>query len=172
MLKSFAAYAAVAVVAIAASVSMAQTEAEQPAYLDDRSTPAQLALSYFNAIDRGEYARAYGYFGPEDAPAFEAWQVPFADIVKAEVSFGQMAQEGAAGSIYYQLPVTVDYERTAGDHHTERGCINIRWVNPANQATPPFQPMYILDADLKDGPAAPSFAPATCDSAPAPEAKS
>ena len=83
-----------------------------------------------------------------------------------------MAQEGAAGSIYYQLPVTVDYERTAGDHHTERGCINIRWVHPANQATPPFQPMYILDADLKAGPDAPSFAPAKCDSAPAPEAKS
>jgi anti-sigma-K factor RskA len=52
MLKSFAAYAAVAVVAIAASVSMAQSEPEQPVYLDDRSTPEQLVLSYFNAINR------------------------------------------------------------------------------------------------------------------------
>lgn len=165
MLKSFIAYAAVAVVAVVASVSMAQTE-EQPVYLDDRSTPVQLVLSYFNAIDRFEHARAYGYFGAEEAPEYDGWQVQFADVVKTEVSFGQMAQEGAAGSNYYQLPVTVDFEHAEGQHHVERGCINMRWVNPGNQERPPFQPMYIISADLKTENEAPGFAPAKCDSAP------
>jgi hypothetical protein len=164
MLKSFAAYAAVAAVAIVASVAIAQTE-EQPVYLDDRSTPVQLVLSYFNAIDRGEHARGYGYFGTEEAPQFDSWQFHFDDVVRTEVSFGQMAQEGAAGSIYYQLPVTVDFEHAEGDHHLERGCINMRWINPANQERPPFQPMYIISADLETAPEAPGFAPAKCDSA-------
>jgi hypothetical protein len=171
MLKSFAAYAAVVAVAIIASVAIAQTE-EQPVYLDDRSTPVQLVLSYFNAIDRGEYARAHGYFGPEDAPGYDGWQFHFDDVVTTEVSFGQMAQEGAAGSIYYQLPVTVDFEHAEGDHHVERGCINMRWISPANQERPPFQPMYIISADLETASEAPSFAPAKCDSAPKPTAGS
>lgn len=165
MLKSFIAYAAVAAIAVVASVSMAQTE-EQPVYLDDRSTPVQLVLSYFNAIDRSEHARAHSYFGPEDAPVYDAWQVQFDDVVKTEVNFGQMAQEGAAGSNYYQLPVTVDFEHAGGQHHIERGCVAMRWVNPGNQAKPPFQPMYIISADLDAKAEAPGFAPAKCDSAP------
>ncbi len=166
MLKSFAAYGAIAVVAIAASVSMAQMEPEQPVYLDDRSTPEQLVLSYFNAINRGEFARAYSYFGPAEAPNFDAWQFQFDDVVEAEVSFGEMALEGAAGSIYYQFPVTVDYEHAEGQHHIERGCINIRWIHPDKQERPPFVPMYILSADLHTEAEEQGFAPAKCFSAP------
>ncbi|HEY9012596.1 MAG TPA: hypothetical protein VIN06_16435 [Devosia sp.] len=160
MLKSFSSAVAI-VAAVLASPAMAQ-EAEPPAYLDDRSTPEQLVLSYYNAINRYEYARAYGYFGAEEAPDFDSWQFHFDDVVKAEVSFGDMAQEGAAGSIYYQLPVTVDYEHAEGQHHIERGCVAIRWINPANQAQPPFQPMYIISADLTPESEARGFAPAKC----------
>ena len=162
MLKSFVAYAAVAAVAVLASVAMAQPGVEEPAYLDDRSTPEQLVLSYYNAIDRSEYARAYGYYGPEDAPKFDAWQFHYDDVVRTDVTFGEMAQEGAAGSIYYQLPVTVTLEHAGGDKHVERGCFSIRWVNPANQAEPPFQPIYIVSNDLKTQDGAAGFAPAKC----------
>lgn len=163
MLKPVA--AAILILALAGPV-MAQG-VEPPAYLDDRSTPEQLVRSYFNAIDRYEYARAWSYFG-EDAPEFDAWQFQFDDVVKTEVSFGEMAQEGAAGSIYYQLPVTVDFEHAEGQHHTERGCVSIRWVNPANQAEPPFTPMYILSAELEAETGDRGFAPAKCMDAPSP----
>lgn len=163
MLKSFAGYGWVAVLAIGASVAMAQPEAEAPAYLDDRSTPEQLVLSYYNAIDRSEYTRAYSYYGPEDAPKFDPWQFHYDDVVRSEVTFGEMAQEGAAGSIYYQLPVTVTLEHAEGDKHVERGCFSIRWVNPANQAEPPFQPMYIVSNELKTQDGTAGFAPAKCD---------
>ena len=163
MVKSFAGYALVAVVAIGASVAMAQPEAEQPVYLDDRSTPEQLVRSYYNAIDRHEYSRAYGYYGPEDAPDFDRWQAGNDDVVRTEVAFGEMAQEGAAGSIYYQLPVTVTLEHAEGDAQVERGCFSIRWVNPANQAEPPFQPMYIISNELKTQGGTVGFAPAKCD---------
>src|SRR5581483_8982233 len=36
-------------------------------YIDDRSTATQLVRSYFNAINRREYARAYSYW--ESGPA-------------------------------------------------------------------------------------------------------
>lgn len=163
MLRSFAGYALVAVVAIGASVSMAQSKAEAPAYLDNRSTPEQLVLSYFNAIDRHEYARAYSYYGPENAPKFASWQFHYDDVVRTEVTFGEMAQGGAAGSIYYQLPVTVTLDHAEGDKHVERGCFSIRWVTPAYQAEPPFQPMYIISNELKVEDGTAGFAPAKCD---------
>ena len=85
------------------------------------------------------------------------------DVVRTEVAFGEMAQEGAAGSIYYQLPVTVTLEHAEGDAQVERGCFSIRWVNPANQAEPPFQPMYIISNELKTQGGTVGFAPARCD---------
>lgn len=36
-----------------------------PDYRDDRSTPQALIESYYNAINRKEYARAYGYYSEE-----------------------------------------------------------------------------------------------------------
>lgn len=160
MLKSFAPYAAIAGVAILASVSMAQSQADTPAYLDDRSTPQQLVLSYYNALNRAEYARAYSYYGPNDAPAYEAWQSEQVDVATAKVSFGEMAQEGAAGSIYYTLPVTLDLETASGEHQTSFGCFQIRLIQPANQ-TPPYQPMFIMSHDLKPVEGK-GFAPAKC----------
>jgi hypothetical protein len=87
-------------------------------------------------------------------------------VVKAEVSFGEMALESAAGSIYYQFPVTVDYEHAEGQHSTDRGCINIRWMRPDQQERPPYAPMYILSADLHGEEEEQGFAPARCFSAP------
>ena len=46
----------------------APTFAAQPPYMDDRSTAASLVRSYYNAINRQEYARAYTYFGDSNAP--------------------------------------------------------------------------------------------------------
>jgi hypothetical protein len=42
-----------------ATPALAQDEAD---YLDDRSTPEAVISSYYNAINRAEYARAYSYF--------------------------------------------------------------------------------------------------------------
>ena len=39
----------------------ATPSAEQPAYLDNRSDPVAVLQSLYNAVNRREYARAYGY---------------------------------------------------------------------------------------------------------------
>lgn len=58
------AFAAVAAPALAAS----------PGYLDDRSTPEAVVASFYNAIGRQEYTRAWSYYEDgQGVPAFKAF---------------------------------------------------------------------------------------------------
>ena len=54
--------ALIALAALAAQGIEARAQEEFP-YVDDRSDGAALVRSLYNAINRKEYARAYGYFG-------------------------------------------------------------------------------------------------------------
>lgn len=134
---------------------------DEPAYLDDRSTPEAVISSYYNAINRSEYARAYSYFGVDDAPSYDSWEFGHSDTGYVEVSFGQSAQEGAAGSIYWTLPVRLDVTSSEGvEHWYYAGCYTLRLAQPMNQ-TPPFQPLHIIEGQLEKVDAQ-SFAPADC----------
>jgi hypothetical protein len=146
---------------LAALVAAPAFAREQTDYLDDRSSAEAVVSSYYNAIDRKEYARAYSYFGAGAAPAYDAWVEGYADTDSVAVSFGEMAQEGAAGSIYYTLPVTLDVERTDGSSAQFSGCYTLRLAQPLNQE-PPFEGIHIEDAKLHEAEGA-SFAPAKCD---------
>lgn len=132
-----------------------------PDYRDDRSTAEAVISSYYNAIDRKEYARAYSYFGEGAAPEYGGWVKGYADTDRVAVSFGQVAQEGAAGSIYYTLPVTLKVRRTDGTSATFAGCYTLRLVQPRNQE-PPFEGIHIESARLHAAKGA-GFAPAKCD---------
>ncbi len=90
--------------------------AQEETYLDDRSSPESVISSYYNAISRAEYARAYSYFGADFAPGYDRWAEGYADTSQVEVSFGRPAQEGAAGSIYWTLPVRLDVTVDARTH--------------------------------------------------------
>ena len=141
-----------------ASPALAQDE---PAYLDDRSTPEAVISSYYNAINRAEYARAHYYFGADFAPRYDSWEFGYSDTSHVEVSFGQSAQEGAAGSTDWTLPVKLDVTATEGQHSYFSGCYTLRLAQPAIQA-PPFQPLHIVEGKLKKADAQ-GFAPANCD---------
>ncbi len=79
--------------ALAALLLLAARLAE-PAYLDDRSDPAALIRSYYNAVARHEYARAWSYFGEAkpvaDYPSFTAG---YADTESVELSLGPVTTE-------------------------------------------------------------------------------
>ena len=150
--------ALVATLLLLASPALAE---DQPDYLDDRSTPEAVISSYYNAINRAEYARAYSYFGQDDAPNYDKWETGYSDTLHVDVSFGQSAQEGAAGSTYWTLPVKLDVTATEGQHSFFAGCYTLRLAQPAIQA-PPFQPLHIMEGKLKKT-GAQGFAPADCD---------
>ena len=124
------------------------TLAAQPAYVDDRSTAASLVRSYYNAINRQEYARAYTYFGDNNAPqSYSSFAAGYADTVSVTVATGSAMSDGAAGSTYFTLPVAIDALSTDGTHKQFAGCYTTRLVQPAIQ-DPPVTPMFIFKAKL------------------------
>jgi hypothetical protein len=134
--------------ALIAAVIAVPAIAAPPAYLDDRSTATALVRSFYNAINRHEYARAYTYFGDSAAPQpYATFAAGYADTAAVTVATGTASSDGAAGSIYYTLPVAIDAVSTGGTHKQFAGCYTTRLVEPANQ-DPPVTPMFIYQAKL------------------------
>jgi hypothetical protein len=122
--------------------------AAEPVYLDDRSTAASLVKSYYNAVNRHEYARAYTYFGPNGGPKpYDDFAQGYADTRYVAVLTGAARSDGAAGSIYFTLPVAIDALTDDGRHRQFAGCYVTRLIEPTNQ-DPPVVPMYIYQAKL------------------------
>jgi hypothetical protein len=113
-------------------------------YLDDRSTPAALMLSYFNAINRQEYLRAYSYSAEvSDLGSLEQFSQGYSDTKSVSVSFGGITTEGAAGSIYYSVPMILSSTQTNGTLQKFAACYVLRLSQPGNYGAPPINPMHI-----------------------------
>jgi hypothetical protein len=119
-------------------------------YVDDRSDPIAVIVSFYNAINRKEYSRAYSYYGDaEQAGDFQIFADGYAKTEHVELLAGSPTAESAAGSTYYSLPVAIDAEDSSGGHKQYAGCYLLRLSNPAIQAEPPFTPMHIEKGELK-----------------------
>jgi hypothetical protein len=121
-----------------------------PAYVDDRSTPVAVIQSFYNAIGRKEYARAYSYYEDgQGVASFDKFQAGYADTASVSIAFGKVSSEGAAGSTFYTVPISLDAVGSSGKHNDFAGCYTLRLANPSIQAAPPFQPMHIVEGHLK-----------------------
>lgn len=138
---------ALAIVLQAAALLAAQA-APADTYLDDRSTPEAIVNSLYNAIDRKEYARAYSYFSPPPAKSVEEYAKGFTDTASVDVVTGTASSEGAAGSVYYSLPVAIRAVDTSGAEKVFAGCYTLRLANPQIQAVD-FKPLHIEKGTLK-----------------------
>ena len=135
-----------------------------PDYRDDRTDAAAIVSSYYNAIARQEYARAWGYFGETRPVAtFEAFVSGYADTTSIALKLGPVSAEGAAGSLYESVPVAFAATGHDGKVQVFAGCYTTRLLQPANQE-PPFAPLHIEKASLHETTAPLEAAlPATCD---------
>jgi hypothetical protein len=133
-------------------------------YRDDRSTAEAVVQSLYNAINRHEYLRAYSYYGEHGAPAdFDTFAAGYADTATVEILLGTVAAEGAAGSVYYSVPVAIDAVSTQGTHTQFAGCYTLRLSNPQIQQTPPFVPLHIERGKLYAvAGTLPAIVPSTC----------
>ncbi|MCB8840605.1 hypothetical protein [Aurantimonas sp. VKM B-3413] len=131
--------------------SAAPAVAAGPAkYLDNRSTAVTLVRSLYNAVNRHEYLRAWGYFAEGAGQgSFETFAKGYETTKKVRVKLGKPIEEGAAGSIYTKLPVVIQATDNNGRKTVFSGCYETRFVQPANQATPPFTPLQIVEAKLE-----------------------
>jgi hypothetical protein len=144
-------HARFAIFAVAvASVALPAFAQDQPDYLDDRSTAAAVIQSFYNAISRQEYARAWSYYQDgQGVPKFDAFQQGYAKTQSVDVTVGDTSEEGAAGSTFYTVPVSLDATDVDGKHSYFAGCYTLRLAQPAIQAEPPFHPLHIVEGHLK-----------------------
>jgi hypothetical protein len=115
-------------------------------YLDNRSGAIETVSSMLNALNLKQYVRAYYYFQvPATYPGdYTVWSNGFSNTDNITVTFGTVQQEGAAGSLYYKVPLSEVVTTTSATTQTFVGCYTLRLGQPANQMTPPFQPMGII----------------------------
>lgn len=132
----------------------AQSSPGKSAYIDNRSTATDVIRSLYSAIDRGEYLRAWSYFHEPDRPDFKSFTEGYADTVSVRLATGDERSEGAAGTVYWAVPVAIEAVHTDGTTTVFAGCYTLSQPNSHLQAVPPFQPIGIRDGTLHsaDGP--------------------
>jgi hypothetical protein len=119
-------------------------------YLDDRSDAAALVNSFYNAINRKEYARAWSYYHDSPPAAnFATFEEETMDIERADVVIGEIVADGAAGSVFYQVPVAVRLTRQDASETYRAGCFVARLSNPQIQGDP-FMPLHFESDGLTD----------------------
>lgn len=132
------------------------TASSQIQFLDDRSSPVQLLKSYYNAINRQEYVRAYSYWGSRvdsgasQPPVYPQFKAGYTSTKAVQLTTGKVTSEGVAGSVYFQVPVMLNVTNTNGAKHNYIGCYTIRQVNPRNFGVPPYVPMHIDSANIRE----------------------
>lgn len=119
--------------------------------MDDQFSPVALVSSYYDAIAAGDYARAYDYWwsGPPNQTLAE-FAAGFAETDDIGVIVGlDFYSEGAAGSIYSQMPVLLT-ATDAGVLQVFVGCIWTRRSNvPVGDNPEPDPNWYLYRADFR-----------------------
>jgi heat shock protein HslJ len=113
-----------------------------PAYLDDRSTPTGLIESYFNAVNRKEYLRAYSYWRDPAAAggSFNKFEAGYQDTASVALTLGTIGGDVGAGQIFYSVPALLKVVKTDGRTATYTACYVLHLSQPAIQE-PSFIPL-------------------------------
>jgi len=141
-------YCAAPVALFALPASAQPASDGESAYRDDRSTATEVIRSLYNAINRGEYLRAWSYFREDARPDLETYVEGFADTESVLLSVGKEMAEGAAGTTYWSVPVAIETRHVDGTTQVFAGCYTLAQPNPAIQAAPPFSPITIREGSL------------------------
>ena len=124
-------------------------------YIDNRSTPELLMVSFVNAINRKEYLRAFSYW---DLPGGQrpAQLAPYPDFARGyqntqsvQLTIGLVTSDAGAGQFHYYVPITFQVLSIDGSSQTFVGCYLILLSSPGAQAQAPFRPMGITAANVK-----------------------
>jgi hypothetical protein len=96
---------------------------------DNRASPADLLASFYNAINRHEYPRAYGYW--ENPPSsYEQFVAGYADTATVQLLIvPPTSYQGAAGSSFVGIPTALIATRADGSQQIFAGCYVARASN-------------------------------------------
>lgn len=106
-----------------------------PFYEKRDGSAIQLLKSYYNAINRKDYERAYSYFqgapnpDPSTAAPYQQFVQGFADTASVTLAVGKETDDPGAGNIYAGVPVVITSQHTTGNPTTFSGCYFMHRVN-------------------------------------------
>jgi len=115
-------------------------------YIDNRSGPVEVLQSFYNALNRQEYTRAYSYWNTYSAPTFSQFKEDYKDVAAIQFVVGEVGEEAAAGSIYNNAAVVIVAQTTDGTIQTFTGCYQLHMSRPGNYSDPPVPPLAIEKA--------------------------
>ncbi|MBN9387716.1 MAG: hypothetical protein J0I20_06690 [Chloroflexi bacterium] len=120
-------------------------------FLDDRSSPEAVIRSFYNAINRKEYVRAYSYFtaNASNVPAYEQFAAGYKNTDTVQLTLGTPTSDAGAGQINYTVPVKLTVKNSDGSTQSFAGNYTLHKAQPANFGAPPFEPMGITGATIK-----------------------
>lgn len=101
--------------------------------LNERRDPERLLRFYAQALAARDWASAARAWGPGSGVSARTLKASYDRAEPPRLTIGRGAQEGAAGSLYYQAPVTLRFGSAGAP---ERGTLTLRRVNDVDGATP------------------------------------
>jgi hypothetical protein len=114
---------------------------------------ADVVRRYYDAIDARDYSVAYaqwGSHGEASGKSYGDFAAGFADTQSVTVTVLEPAEvEGGAGSLYAEVPVTVDAVLADGTRQRFTGTYAIRRVNDVDGSSAEQRRWHIASADLK-----------------------
>ncbi|HTM94895.1 MAG TPA: hypothetical protein VL100_03625 [Croceibacterium sp.] len=98
-----------------------------------------LLLAWASAMEDRAFGPAYALFGEyaeRTGQSASEYADTFADYRTVNAAIGEGTSEGAAGSIYYEVPVTLSGTTRSGGTYLREGTMTLRRVNDVDGATP------------------------------------
>jgi hypothetical protein len=98
-----------------------------------REAAADLIRRFYAAVNAIDYTAAWSLWGPEGSPTqtLDQFAAGYRHTRRTHVEIGQVSDvEGAAGSLYATVPVTVDAELDDGRRQRFKGVYTLRQVSP------------------------------------------
>lgn len=124
-----------------------------PAAATTPATARAVVLRYYDAIEHGRYRAAYALWsddGRASGKSYAAFVAGFARTAHSRVAAARPTDaEGAAGSIYITVPVTVAATLKDGTRQRFRGSYVLRRVNGVDGATAEQLRWHIASARLR-----------------------
>jgi hypothetical protein len=98
-------------------------DVQQPSERSDEAVA--VVNAYYDAINARDYRRAFSYWGRSGPPqSFGDFEKGFADTASVSVTTGEPSRvEGAAGSRYVDVPVTITATKKSGERQTFTGTV-------------------------------------------------
>jgi hypothetical protein len=123
-----------------------------PSEPESSSGPASVIRRYYGLIDSGDLRSAYALWargGEASGKSFDDFAAGFAETSEARVTVGDSIRiEGAAGSQYATIPVSVDATLKSGEPQHFEGTYTLR-RSMVDGATPEQRTWHIESAELR-----------------------